>query len=87
MNKTNSTNSTQDAKNMNTKWDVYVVDFVESTCEIVLASVPMDEAKDFQSAWKDGDSQVVILPDGFAITGGDDEHERKTAQNELHEVG
>ena len=64
------------------RWDVYVVDFIERTCEIVLTSVPMEDAKDFRSVWKDADSQVVILPDGFNII----ELELETAQSELNSL-
>ncbi len=49
-------------------WDVYVTDFIEKTCELVLENVPIEEAKDFQSVWKDEESLVVILPFGFSIT-------------------
>jgi hypothetical protein len=48
-------------------WDVYVVDFVEKTCELVLENVTIEEAKDFQSVWKDAESLVAIIPFGFEI--------------------
>jgi hypothetical protein len=48
-------------------WDVYVVDYVEKTCELVLENVTIEEAKDFQSAWKDTESLVAIIPFGFEI--------------------
>jgi hypothetical protein len=48
-------------------WDVYVVDFIEETCELVLESVSLEDAKDFQSVWKDNDSLVAILPGSFCI--------------------
>lgn len=48
-------------------WDVWIVDYVERTCEIVVCSVSMSDAKDFQSVWTDANSLVVILPFGFEI--------------------
>jgi hypothetical protein len=48
-------------------WDVYIVDYVEKTCEIVMESVSLGEAKNFQSLWEDSDSLVVILPLGFQV--------------------
>ena len=48
-------------------WDVYVVDFDEKTCELVLENVTIEEAKDFQSVWKDTESLVAIIPFGFEI--------------------
>lgn len=48
-------------------WDVYVVDFIEETCELVLESVSLEKAKDFRSVWKDQDSLVAILPGGFCV--------------------
>ena len=48
-------------------WDVYVVDFVEKTCELVLENVSIEEAMDFKSVWKDTESLVAIIPLGFEI--------------------
>jgi hypothetical protein len=48
-------------------WDVYVVDYVEKTCELVLENVTIEEAKDFESVWKDAESLVAIIPFGFEI--------------------
>jgi len=48
-------------------WNVWIVDCIENTCEIVLESVSIQDAKDYQSVWKDKDSLVVILPLGFEV--------------------
>lgn len=48
-------------------WDVYVVDCIDGTCEIVLTSVSFQDAKSFQSVWEEPDSFVVILPFCFEV--------------------
>ena len=49
------------------RWNVWVLDLVEMTCEITLADVDLEEAADFKSVWTDTKSQVVILPTDFEI--------------------
>ena len=48
-------------------WDVWVVDYVEMTCEAVYCKVAIEDANGFKFVWKDAKSQVVILPSGFEI--------------------
>ena len=49
------------------RWNVWVLDLVEMTCETTLADVDLEEAADFKSVWTDTKSQVVILPTDFEI--------------------
>lgn len=48
-------------------FNVWVIDCIENTCEIVLESVCIEDATDYKSVWKDKDSLVVILPVGFEV--------------------
>lgn len=49
------------------QWDVWLVDYVEMTCETVYCNIAIEDANDFKSVWKDTKSQVVTLPSGFEI--------------------
>jgi hypothetical protein len=49
------------------RWNVWVLDLVEMTCEIALSDVDLEEAADFKSVWTDTKSQVLILPTDFEI--------------------
>lgn len=49
-------------------WNVWVVDYIERTSEIVLEAVSLNDANEFVTVWDDKDSLVVVLPIGFDIT-------------------
>ena len=49
-------------------WDVWVLDFIEMTSEIVLESVSFEDAVDFTSSWQEIDSLAVTLPVGFFVS-------------------
>ena len=61
------------------RWYVWLVDYVEMTCETVYCDVAIEEANEFKSVWKDTKSQVVILPSGFEIVNRE-EHARKLGE-------
>ena len=49
------------------RWDVWVIDHIEMTSEIVLNSVEIEEAKEFESVWKETvASQLLDLSFGNA---------------------
>lgn len=55
------------------RWNVWVIDCVEMTCEITYSDVAIEDANDFKAVWKDSRSQVVILPSGFEIVGREEQ--------------
>ena len=51
------------------KWDAWVIDYLEMTCEVVLESIPLEDANDFTSSWVEPDSLAIGLPVGFRLFG------------------
>ncbi len=49
------------------KYDVCVIDYTEQTTQVVLNAVPLEDAKDFESVWREPESLVVIVPCGYEI--------------------